>query len=66
MPRAKALYAAFERRPPVHWLLARFLGFKPPARRKRGAMSKLDELRDFVAATGGTMPAWAEAKPSAG
>lgn len=29
LPRYRALYAHFRRQPPVHWLLAAFIGWKP-------------------------------------
>ena len=31
LPRVSEIYRGFSQRPPVHWLVASFLGFKPKA-----------------------------------
>ena len=50
--RLKALEAEWKRRPPAHWLIAPFLGYKPPDDEEPQYMTP-EAARAFMEATGG-------------
>ena len=48
--RLEALEKQWKLRPPVHWLIAHFLGYEPPAEKQ---YMTPDAARDFMKRTGG-------------
>ncbi len=50
--RLAALEAEWKRRPPVHWLIAPFLGYKPPDEEDSQPMTP-EAARALMQATGG-------------
>jgi hypothetical protein len=49
LPRLRAIYRHFRQQPPAHWLLAAWVGYKPPPdeQRERAAIS-IDDLLDMI------------------
>ena len=52
-PRLDALKAEWKIRPPAHWLIAEYLGYRPTE--EKSYMTP-DAARDFLARTGGKIP----------
>jgi hypothetical protein len=57
LPDVHELYSYWERHPPLHELVAHFVGFKPPPKKKAGQKTLTPDFKDFYRAmTGSNLP----------